>query len=145
MRQLPAKELGWWWLLFLFLQYATSATSYAWTFASKGRANGNVIHITYFLTPNNEKVPVHAVVYTGHLINGICEYANQYDMGVDSIQTGDRVVMDGLTLLEVVGGNAACMVTFYTYHQFVTDTLRLVSTNANYVATIPATSEVMIQ
>lgn len=115
-----------------------------WNFASKTHVVGSSIHTTYFLTPNNASFEVKAKAYLGKFINGKCVYNAINDMGSELLKTGDFVDFDGNQLRMIVGLNYNCMSVYYTYQQLVIETFLLVSDGINYIASIPPTSEVII-
>lgn len=130
---------------FLFLALMLANASYAaWNIGSKGRVNGPSIHTTYFLTPNNAPFSVHAEAYVGKFVDGACRYNAIYDLGTESLMTGDFFDFDAFQLKSVIGTGYNCMTLYYTYKQLVLETFLLNSDGINYNGTIPATSEVTI-
>ena len=121
-----------------------SQTACAWNIGSKGRVNGPAVHTTYFLTPNNGAFPVQAKAYVGFFANGSCQFNAMYDIGKDTLQTGNFVDIDGFALKAIIGEGYGCMTIFYTYKQLVMETFQLFFDGVNYTSTFPATSEVMI-
>lgn len=133
-----------WTLLFATLMLVSQNGHPAWVIASKGRSNGPTIHTTYFLTPNNAGIPVHASAYVGSFLNGLCQYRAIYQLGTETVQTGDFVDLDAFQFKALVGGNYTCATIYYTYQQLVLDTFVLIFDGVNYQNSIPATSEVTI-
>ncbi len=119
-------------------------TATAWNIGAKGRVNGPAVHTTYFLTPNNGAFPVKAKAYVGFFANGSCQFNAMYEMGVDTLQTGNFVDIDAFALKSIIGEGYGCMTIFYTYKQLVMETFQLFFDGVNYTSTFPATSEVMI-
>lgn len=135
-------------LIFIATMIVVHST-HAWNIGAKTRVNGPTIHITYFLTPDNGSIPVHATAHLGTLVNGICtDIANNavYDLGSETIRTGDMIDVDAFMLKSVIGinPNINCMSVYYQYSQLVIETFQLYSDGFNYVNTVPATSEVTI-
>ncbi|MBX3708488.1 MAG: hypothetical protein KIT56_02430 [Gammaproteobacteria bacterium] len=133
-----------WIFLFAVLIIATINPSYAWNIGSKGRVNGPVIHSTYFLTPNNVSFPVRAQIYVGRFVNGACQYNAAYDLGTETIKTGDVIDIDAFRLKSMIGLGYSCMTIFYTYRQMVRETIQLNSDGINYIRSNPAATEVSI-
>lgn len=123
---------------------AFSPIADAWVIGAKGRATGPTFHTTYFLTPNNQSFPIHATAYLGKLINGTCQYEAIYDIGTDSLRTGDFVDLDAFALKSAVGGGYSCMAIYYAHRQIVMESLQLFWDGLNYFNSFPATSEVSI-
>lgn len=119
-----------------------SHTGLGWTISAKGRVNGPSIHTTYFLTPNNSTVPVHAYAYFGNFVNGMCAYSATYNLGIENIKTGDTVVIDAFQLKAVAGNNYSCATINYTVKQVAVETFLLEFNGFNYINTFPATSEI---
>lgn len=124
-------------------------SSHAWNVGSKGRVNGPAIHTTFFLTPHNGAFPVHATARLGSLVNGICtDIANNqaYDLGTDTLKTGDFIDIDAFMLKSLIGmnPNANCMSIYYQYTQLVIETFQLFTDGMNYINTNPPTSEITI-
>lgn len=119
-------------------------TADAWNIGAKGRATASTIHATYFLTPNNKAFPVRAQAYVGTWMNGNCQLNAQYDLGADTLKTGDVVDIDGYQLLALVGGGYTCMTIYYLYQQLVVETFQLIWDGTNYVSSNPATGEATI-
>ena len=133
-----------WNFLFLALMMLTQASHAAWNIGSKGRVSGPSIHTTYFLTTNNAPFPVHAEAYVGKFVDGACRYDSIYDLGTETLMTGDFFDFDAFQLKSVIGTGYNCMTLYYTYKQLVLETFILNSDGINYNGTIPATSEVTI-
>lgn len=121
-----------------------SQTAIAWNIGAKGRVNGPAIHTTYFLTPNNGAFPVKAKAYVGFFANGSCQFNSMYEIGTDTLQTGNFVDIDGFALKSIIGEGYGCMTIYYTYKQLVKETFQLFFDGINYSSTFPATAEVMI-
>lgn len=132
-----------WTFLFAALMILVNP-GHAWNIGSKGRVDGPSIHSTYFLTPNNAPVEVHAQAYMGSFVSGVCAYNAIYDLGMETIKTGDVIDIDAFRLASVMGRKYACMTIFYTSKQIVMETIELNSDEINYITTTPATAEVTI-
>lgn len=132
-----------WTLLFAALMIVMD-TSHAWNIGSKGRVNGPTIHTTYFLTPNNAAFPVRAKAYVGSYINGACQYTSVYDLGSETLQSGDFIDIDAFQLKSVIGTRYNCITMMYFYKQIVMETFQLVFDGVNYTSSYPTTSEVTI-
>ncbi len=132
-----------WTFLFAALMIAVNS-SHGWSIGSKGRVDGPSIHSTYFLTPENAPHEVHAQVYAGTLVNGSCVYNAAYDLGTETIKTGDVIDIDAFRLKSIIGTGYTCMTIFYTSKQVVMETIQLNTDGINYTTTIPATSEVNV-
>jgi hypothetical protein len=132
-----------WTLLFATLMIAMDST-HAWNIGSKGRVNGPSIHTTYFLTPNNATFPVQAKAYVGKYISGTCQYNAVYDLGTETLKSGDLIDIDAFRLKSIIGTGYNCMTIAYTYRQIVMETILLLYDGVNYVTTNPTTSEVTI-
>ena len=135
-----------WTLMFAAIMVVMQST-HAWTIGAKGRVSGPVIHTTYFVTPNNTSVPVHALGYVGTYLNGTCQIANAtpYDLGTDNLRTGDFEDIDAFLLKSIIGGEGNCMTIFYTYKQIVMESFVMTWDGFNYTATIPAVASPEIQ
>lgn len=133
-----------WTLVFgvFVLSLRAGHTTYAYTFASLGQVNGPAIHTTYLFTTNNAEALVRAKAYVGHWANGVCLYANQYDMGVTRLKTGNQLYLDASKLQSIVGNGYTCMTVSYFYQQPVLDTYQLLWSGTAYTGTLPATSQV---
>lgn len=132
-----------WTFLFAVLMMLTQ-TGHAYSIGSKGRMAGSTIHTTYFLTPNNASFMVHAQAYVGFLVNGSCHYATVYDIGSDTLQTGDTINIDGFALKSLIGGGYSCMTLSYTHQQTARETFQLYFDGINYQLSQPAMAEVVI-
>lgn len=132
------------WTLFFAVLMMAVQSSHSYTFSSKGRVNGPAIHSSYFFTPNNQDFPVQARAYVGNWVNGTCVYAGQYEMGVDTLRTGNFVDIDAFKLKSIVGGGYSCMTISYYFKQPVLETFQLVWDGFNYNNTLPATADVTI-
>lgn len=117
---------------------------FAWNIGSKGRVTGPSIHTTYFLTPNNQAFPVHAQAYVGLFLNGGCVYNAIYNIGFDTLKTGDTIDIDAFALKSLIGLGANCMTIYYTYRQVVIETFQITNDGINYINTNPPTAEVTI-
>lgn len=131
------------WLTALILCLFLSAL-HAWPIGAKGHVIGPAIHSTYFITPNNAAFSVHAKLYAGNLLNGLCRYNATYDLGEEIVRSGDVVAFDAFALKALVGEGANCMSVSYTQKQQVMDSMLMVTDGINYVNTIPAMSQVTI-
>lgn len=132
-----------WTFIFATLMILVNPT-HAWNVASKSVANGPVIHATYFLTPNNENVKVHAQGYVGSFLNGICRYYAIYDLGDEMVKTGDIIYYDGIRLKSLITTAFNCMTVYYTYQQIVNETFKLQTDGINFVTSFPEKSEMSI-
>lgn len=132
-----------WTLLFAALMLIIE-TTHAWNIGSKGRSLGPMIHSTYFLTPKNALFQVQARAYVGYLRSGVCQYANIYNIGTESLRTGDVVDIDAFALKSVVGGGYSCMTIVYTYQQTVRETIQLFYDGLAYTQSLPEVSQVQI-
>jgi len=131
-----------WTLLFAALMIVINP-GHAWNIGSKGRVNGQSIHTTYFLTPNNAPYPVHAIVYAGNVDHGTCVYSAVYDVGTEVLKTGDFVDISGSQLQAVVG-MYGCMTVKYFNKQVVMETYELINNGVSYESSNPVKSEVTI-
>lgn len=132
-----------WTLLFAVMMLLTQ-TGHALRIAQKNNMTGSIIHSTHFLTPHNAKFDVHAKAYVGYLINGSCTYATAYDLGLESLQTGDTINIDGFALKSLVGVGYSCMTMFYTSGQTARETFQLYFDGINYHLSQPAIAQVVI-
>ena len=128
----------------IFLIISTSPTFANWNIASKGRALGQTIHTSYFLTPHNGQFPVNAKAYLGTYNNGQCVYSQIYDMGTERLTSGEYVDYDPIRLKGLVGLSFNCMSVYYYYQQLVIENFILINDGINYVGTLPFTSQVTI-
>jgi len=132
-----------WTFLFAIIMLVIDS-SHAWTIGSKGRVNGPSIHTTYFLTPNNASVKVHANMHVGVFANGMCAYNAIYDLGTEILKTGDFIDIDALKLKSVIGTGYTCMSIYYYFKQLVIETFQLGFDGINYTATLSSTNEISI-
>lgn len=132
------------WTLTTLAVLISISPSYAWNIASVGRVTGPSIHSTYFLTPNNASFPIHAHAYVGQFTNGTCQYGAAYNLGTESIKTGDVIDIDAFKLKSLIGLEHTCMVIFYTGRQVVTETIMLTTDGINYTNSVPSTAEVSV-
>lgn len=132
------------WTLIFAVMMLLMETGHAWNIGQKNYATGSTIHSTHFLTPHNAAFPVHAKAYLGYLMNGSCTYATAYDLGSDSLQTGDTVNIDGFALKSLVGGGYTCMTVFYTSQQTARETFQLYFDGINYNLSQPAIAQITL-
>lgn len=132
-----------WTFLFAALMIAINS-GHAWNIGSKGRVNGPSIHSTYFITSENAPFEIHAQAYVGSFVNGSCVYNAAYDLGTETVRTGDVIDIDAFRLKSVIGTNYSCMTIFYSNKQMVMETIQLNTDGINYITTEPATSEITI-
>lgn len=132
-----------WTLIFAALMLANQST-HSWNIGSKQYVSGPAIHSTYFFTTNNQFSNVRAQMYVGQWVNGTCQYAAQYQMGNETLRTGNYIVIDAYRLKSIIGNGYSCMTVFYTSHQLVMETFQLQTDGINYINTIPASADVTI-
>src|SRR5579871_4198587 len=126
-------------IVMLLLAALITNSGHAWNIGSKESISGPVIHTTYFLTNNNASFPVHAQAYVGSFVDGVCHFTTAYDLGTETLQTGDYVDIDGFLLKSVIGGGYTCMTIFYISKQIVMETLQLIYNGLNYATSLPPT------
>jgi hypothetical protein len=114
-----------WTLLFAALTLFINS-GHAWTIGSKGRINGQSVHTTYFLTPNNAPYPVHAIVYAGNVVNDRCVYNAVYDIGVEMLKSGDFVDVSARQLQSAIG-MYGCVTIKYINKQIVLESYQLIN------------------
>jgi hypothetical protein len=134
----------WRYLLKILMILCLMGQAQAWNIGAAGRTVGPSIHTTYFLTPKNAPLKVHAQAYVGLLVNGICNYNANYDLGTQTLQSGDMVGIDAFALKALIGGNYSCMSIFYTYQQIVMETFQLIYDGTIYTITNPLSSQVNV-
>lgn len=126
-------------LAFLFFPMA-----FAWNIGSKEHVTGPMIHSTYFVTTNNERIKVHAKAYAGKYINGLCLYNNIYDIGNEQLKTGDTIRIDAYALKSLIGNQFDCMSIYYYGQQIVLETFQLITDGVNYIGTFPSQMAVTV-
>jgi hypothetical protein len=132
-----------WTLLFAVLMIVLE-TGHAWNIGSKGRTLGPMIHSTYIITPKNASLKIDGRAFVGYLNNGVCQYANVYQIGYEFLQTGDVMDIDGFALKSLVGGGYTCMTIVYSNQQMVRETFQLFYDGLNYIRTRPEIAQVQI-
>lgn len=130
--------------ILLFILGMIVLKSSAWTIGAKDRVLGPSIHITYFQTPNNLLKEVRAQLYVGRLVSGSCQYVSIYDLGREKIRSGDRILIDGIALREIIGIQYNCAAIFYFTRQSVIETFLLRYDGLNYINTYPSLSYVRL-
>ncbi len=132
-------------LLFALLMMLMNGSHSSWNIGSKSRVNGSAIHSVYFITPDNAPIPVSAEAYVGvGEINGICPYTAVYQLGTETLKTGDTFYIDGNQLKNLISGGYTCMSIYYTYKQLIVDSFKLIFDGVNYINSTPSTDEVVI-
>lgn len=133
------------WTLFFATLMMAFDSGHAWNIGSKGHALGPTIHTTYFLTPNNAAFPVHAQMCVGMFANGHCLCRNDmYDLGTETLKTGDTFDIDGFALNAIMGSGYSCMTISYTLKQNVAETFQIHFNGINYDTSLPPRSEVNV-